>query len=167
VTDDDEWDLSPENAHPAARAVMAQSFFWDCVDEDSPLGNDTGADVLAFFREWRSENPGTSPIDFLTELLRGWEVADTDWDVTDPERVVELQRADRFGFEHRDDAIIGLAFAQLVLEGTIDTEVLRRALLALRRQATPAALDSWPGEYRDERRTRLQIMERALRDSQG
>src|SRR6186713_3291869 len=41
-TSDDDWELSPEVAHPNARRLMKAEYFWDICDDDSPFGNDTG-----------------------------------------------------------------------------------------------------------------------------
>jgi uncharacterized protein YfeS len=135
VPDEEEWALAPENAHPNARALMAEPFFWDCVDEDAPFGNDTAADVLVFFRDWRQANPTASPLAFLGELLGSWEIADEHWDVATPEEVAELLKMDEAGQTTRDDAALALALAQLALEGSVDAEVRQRALLAARRQS--------------------------------
>jgi uncharacterized protein YfeS len=162
--DDEEWELTPENAHPVARALMIEPFFWDCVDDDAPFGNDTGADVLVFFREWRQGNAAVSPLVFLGELLESWAIADEHWDAATPEQVAELVRMDQVGLATRDDAALALALAQLALEGSIDAEVRRRALLAARRQSMAPALALWHPDHQGRRRQRLDAMARALRD---
>jgi uncharacterized protein YfeS len=156
--DEEEWELSPENAHPKARAALAYEYLWDCTDENSPFGNDTGADTLAFFREWRRDHPRGNPLLFLSRLLRDWEATDDHWEATDPAEVGRLAEDDRFSFDARDDSVIALAFGQIVLEGRVDPEVKRRALVALTRQSLPAALEGWPGEYHAERQSRLAAM---------
>ena len=160
---DEDWELDPENAHPKARSVLTDEFFWDCTDEDSPFGNDTGADTLDFFREWRQDHPRGNPLRLLRQLLRDWEAADEHWGASDTTEVSRLIQEDRFSFETRDDAIIALAFGQLVLEGRVDAEVKNRALTALRRQGLPSALDRWPSQYQAERQSRLGTMEAILR----
>lgn len=161
--DDDEWELAPANAHPKARAALTDDYFWDCTDDNSPFGNDTGADVLAFFREWRPSHARGKPLRFLGQLLRDWEVNDDHWDVTDPAEVGRLVKQDKFSFQTRDEAIIALSFGQILLEGRVDPDVKHRALVALRRQGLPAAVERWPDEHRAERRRRLAAMEAALR----
>ena len=156
--DEEEWELAPENAHPKARAALADDYFWDCTDDNSPFGNDTGADTLAFFREWRRDHPRGKPLRFLSRLLRDWEATDDHWEVTDPAEVGRLAADDRFSFDARDDALIALAFGQVVLEGRVEPEVKVRALTALHRQSLPAALERWPDEYHAERRNRLAAM---------
>jgi uncharacterized protein YfeS len=158
MEEEEEWELAPENAHPKARAALTDDYFWDCVHDNSPFGNDTGADTLAFFREWRRGHPRGEPLRFLSRLLRGWEATDDHWEVTDPAEVARLAEGDRFSLDVRDEAIIALAFGQIVLEGRAEPEVKRRALTALHRQGLPAALERWPDEYRAERRGRVAAM---------
>jgi uncharacterized protein YfeS len=162
VMDDEEWELAPENAHPKAQAALTDEYFWDCTDDNSPFGNDTGADTLAFFREWRRDHPRGEPLRFLSGLMRDWEVTDDHWDATDPAEVARLVVSDRFSFVTRDDAIIALAFGQIVLAGRVDPEVKQRALTALHRQGLPAALERSPDEYRAKRRGRLAAMAAVL-----
>lgn len=138
---DDEWELSPQNSHPRAARLLADQFYWDPADDNSPFGNDTGADTLALFREWRKRNARSAPLDFLNELLGGWGVADGGWDAVGPARVRRLLEEDEYSLIVRDDAVIALAFGQLLLEGVIDGETRRRALSALRRQAQPAVVE--------------------------
>lgn len=162
MTEDAEWELTRENAHAAARAVLLDDFFWDCTDENSPFGNDTGADVLAFFHEWRAENPGVSGLEFLSGLLKGWEVADADWEVVDEAEVARLLETDAFSFTHRDESILALAFAQLALDGQMEAAVRERALGAVHRQTLTPALGQWAAEHRQERASRLESIRRAL-----
>jgi uncharacterized protein YfeS len=165
VADEGEWELTPESVHPAARALLADAFFWDCVDENSPFGNDTGADVLALFHGWRAEHQDASALAFLSGLLEGWEVTDAHWDVQDEGEVAHLLKEDAFSFTHRDDSIVALAFAQLALDGRVEAEVRERALAALHRQSLGPALDQWSREHRQERLLRLASMQRALREA--
>ena len=64
-----EWELSPENAHPIAKENLEEEFFWDICNDYSPLGNDTGADVLHHYRKWRKSNPSTNSNVFLKQIL--------------------------------------------------------------------------------------------------
>jgi uncharacterized protein YfeS len=159
--DEELWELSPENSHPTAARILTDEFYWDCVDEDSPFGNDNGADTLAFFREWREEHPMSDPVEFLNELLERWEATNDYWDVVEPAEVQKLLEEDEFGFSTRDDTVIAVAFGQLVLEGKIESEIKRRALLAIERQSLPAVSDGWR-EYAAERVERLKKMREAL-----
>ncbi|QOV88322.1 hypothetical protein [Humisphaera borealis] len=116
--------------------------FTDEVNEYGPLGNDTGADVLGHYRQWRES--GNRPGQFLPHLLQAWEIGDYDWDDQDANVIVEeMQRSQQAVFERltRDDAIIGLAFAQIVVDGAAQPKVLERALKAVQRQSEDRIID--------------------------
>lgn len=152
--DEELGELSPENSHPNAAAILTEEFYWDCGDDNSPFGNDTGADTLEHFREWREEHPAENPIEFLDQLL-------DEWDVTDAAEAQKLRKKDEFSFSLRDEAIIALAFGQLLLEGKVDAEPKRRALLAIERQSLPTIVKFWK-EFAEERTERLGKMKIVL-----
>jgi uncharacterized protein YfeS len=158
VSDDSQWELAPDHAHPKAQRALTSTFFWSCIDDNTPFGNDNGADTLSFYRDWRPTHASEATIHFVTALLKDWGVASTQWDVTAPEQIARLIVEDEFSFTHRDDVIIALAFGQIVLEGRVDADIKERALVALQRQATQLALDLWRENCHSERRRRLQLM---------
>ena len=145
VLDDGNDELSPEN-YPRAARVLAEDFYWDCTDEFSPFGNDDGADALALFRQWRAENPISHPLEFLDELLQSWEVDNCNWDVVDATEAVRLINEDEFSFRARDNCVIAVAFAQILFDEVIDSEIKRRVLLAINRQLLPKILNKLLGE---------------------
>jgi uncharacterized protein YfeS len=152
--------LSREDAHPRAREALPD-FFWDAADPCSPFGDDTGLDVLEALRDSREEELQGSPIELLDALLARWEVANEHWDTVDADAVQALGAEDEFSLLTRDEAILGLAFAQIFVEGRIDAEVRRRAMLALTRQALPALLHGW-GDRALQRAERLDRMRETL-----
>ena len=96
------------------------------------MGADTFADYLGF----RVEKPSGNVQQFISEHLVLFEIADTDWDLLDEARLqAALDADDGFSVLKRDDFIVGLAFAQLLIDGAVDAEIKQRALLALRRQS--------------------------------
>jgi|HubBroStandDraft_4_1064222.scaffolds.fasta_scaffold310958_2 uncharacterized protein YfeS len=133
-------DLSREDAHPRARAALTDAFFWDASDPSGPFGDETGLDVLEALRDLRVEDPRGSPLVMLSGLLARWEIADEGWDVVEAGEVQALGEADELGLVTRDQAIVALAFAQIIVDGKVDAEVRRRAILALARQGLPALL---------------------------
>ncbi|WP_437726638.1 hypothetical protein [Sorangium sp. So ce861] len=146
-------DLSPDDAHPRAVAALADPFFWSLTDETAPFGNETAHDTLTAFRDFRDEHPKGSPIELLDALLARWEVESAHWNAVDAAEVQALGEEDEYSLLTRDEAILALAFSQIVTEGRLDPEVRRRALLALARQALPALLSAFEGR----------ALERALR----
>lgn len=160
--DDDEefWELSPENSHPNAVAILTDEFYWNELDDNSPFGNDTGNDILKLFQKWREKHWMETPIAFLDQLLDKWEVSNDFWDVTDAAEVENLLAQDEFSFIERDEAIIALAFGQLLLAGKVDAELKRRALLAIERQSLPTIVKFW--EDAEERTETLRKMKSVL-----
>ncbi len=156
--------LDPVMAHPVARSLMTDAWMWSIGDEASPLGSDTGADTLADFRDWRKDHPNGNPIHFLNALLRGWGVREMEWDLVEPLALAALLRRRHFEVLTRDDAVIALAFAQLVDEGTVCATVRERALWALQRQAAPnvIAFRGWVDP--NERAARVRRMMEVLED---
>lgn len=159
--DDEElWELSPENSHPNAVAILTDDFYWDEIDDNSPFGNDTGNDTLKHFQEWREKNWTETPIAFLDQLLGNWEVTNDFWEVTDASEAQKLLEQDEFSFIERDEVIIALAFGQLLLAGKVDAESKRRALLAIERQSLPIITKYWNSA--EERTERLGKMKSVL-----
>ena len=150
-------DLSPEHSHFRARAALTDAFFWDAADDTSPFGTETGRDVLEALRDFRDEHPKDSPIKLLDELLARWEVKNDHWDAVEADEVQEIGEDDEYSLLTRDETVIALAFAQIIVEGQMDPEVRRRAVFALKRQSLPALLHGW-GERRILRAERVERM---------
>lgn len=159
---DDAWELTPANAHPTARLLLQEPFFWDICDEGSPLGSDTGDDTLRAFRVWLDAHAGEDVEDFLIELLAGWGVDIAQCGETDPEVLARVLPGHEFDILTYDDTVIGLAFGQLVLTGEVEDGIREDALAAIRRQAFPAVMKfrGWVDE--PERLNRLEAMRRVL-----
>ena len=161
--DEDLWELSPETAHPQAAQSLTDEFFWDCTDENAPFGNDTGADTLAFFQVWRAEHPRSNPCEFLGEILReAFEVSDDDWNVVEPEQVRKLLDESEYDVFVRDDTVIAVAFGQVVLDGRVDAEIKRRAMLALQRQSLSVVIERRGWVSPQERIERVRRMREVL-----
>src|SRR5215831_562642 len=104
----DIWEVTPETAHPRARQLLPDSIVWDYGDEDSPLGNDTGADTFAGYLAFRAAQPTAPAQQFICSQLASSEIADADWDLLDPARLqTALHADDGFTLLTRDDFIIG------------------------------------------------------------
>lgn len=160
------WDVTPQTAHPRARQLIGQSVIWDYGDEDSPLGNDTGADTFAAYLSFRGTQPAGVVDDFVHKQLASSCFPEVEWDLIDADRLDDWLKGNRgLQLVRRDDFIVALAFAQLLLDGAIDPDVQRRAIMALRRQATDAVLLFRGGGGEDARRKQLaeyrQILESA------
>ena len=157
------WDVTPETAHPRARQLLGQSIIWDYGDEDSPLGNDTAADTFAAYLSFRAARAVGGVQDFIRDQLESRGIPDAGWDLLDVARLEESLNADSgFGILRRDDFIVGLAFAPLLLEGALDPYIRQRAIMALRRRATDAMLSFRGGGGEDARKKQLADFQRIL-----
>jgi uncharacterized protein YfeS len=157
------WDITPETAHPRARQLLDQSVVWDYGDEDSPLGNDTGADTFAAYLSFRAAQPTSEVNDFVHAQLEAHGFPEVEWDLTDADHLRELLTGNAgLLFIRRDDFIIGLAFAQFVLDGTLDPTIRRRAIAALRRQETDVVLSFRGGGEEVARKKQLAEFRRIL-----
>jgi uncharacterized protein YfeS len=154
-------DLARDEAHPRAREALTDAFFWDASDPTGPFGGDTAREVLEEFRAFRADEPRGALLELLGELLERWEIADTGWEVVDEPAVLAMGAEDELGLLVRDEAIIALAFAQIVDEGRIHPEIRRRAFLALARQALPALLHGF-GDAMRTREKRVARMREVL-----
>jgi uncharacterized protein YfeS len=77
-------------------------------------------------------------------LLEAWEIGDYDWDDVDVNVIVEeMERSQQACFQRltRDDAIIGLAFAQIIVDGAAQAKILERALKAVQRQSLDRVIE--------------------------
>ena len=105
--------------HPDAPSLLNDPRLWDITNELSPHGNDTGADVLELYRQWRKHNRAMSAEVFLSDLLLTWKVTMP----PDPTNAYSVQT-------YRQ-AVIGLAFAQLKLHASCEPQIAAFALTAL------------------------------------
>jgi uncharacterized protein YfeS len=128
--------------HPDARAILDDPFFWSSGDEFSPNGNDTGADVLGMYRDWRKVRGDRSATEFFTGLLSRWGIS------LPPESPTSQ--------EVYDEACIALAFAEFKLRAACEPQIamLAKAAVARQRSRAEAATD-WP-----HREKRLQALNR-------
>lgn len=139
-----DWD----DFHPRAREILDDPFYWDCTNDFSPNGNDTGADLLENYRDWLKKHRGGQPLRFLERLAKQW----SDADLGDMEA------------DTRDEACVGLAFADLKLRGMCDPDSKQFALEAIERQRDQAKADAtWA--HRDERLKALELLESKLRQA--
>ena len=133
----------PETAHTRARELMAESLFWDCVDEAAPFGSDEGSEAYYEWRTWREENPGAPLVQCFNWILDGQlnaynealaSEAQVEVDATNPD---ESFLADHYDIFTLDTTIIATGLAQLMDEGTIDTDAKPFMNIAIKRQRHP------------------------------
>jgi uncharacterized protein YfeS len=152
----------PKNASAISLALMKEDWFWNSLDENSPFGNDQGADASSAFRSWRSAHPAGNPVDFARELLEGWGTGFDKWNQAKANLVLPIPNEAFFTVRMGDEALIAIAFAQLVDEGYISPELHGFALKAIHNEKLPNMNNFM---VKGEREDRLRKMESVLEKS--
>jgi uncharacterized protein YfeS len=143
----------PETAHPRARALMTEAFFWDCTDEEAPFGSDEGHDAYYEFRDWRQRNRKKNLTACLWWIMEGklkkynedlCSDEAIERDLEDPD---EAFLADSYDMFTLDATVIATALGQLLDEGRIDVEAKPYVRVAVKRQLHPKVVTS--GHRRD------------------
>jgi len=154
-----------DKAHPNAKRLMNEEFYWSSIEESAPFGNDDGADTYASFADWRRDHKGGILTTFLEQQINYWGYPEFDLKETNLEKLVpylkESDMASRY-MSGIDAAIVAIAFGQLYLEGKIDKGFNELAQIAIKRQLIPKLLQLWGNDYMVTRQSQLQIMLRAL-----
>ncbi len=89
TTQMDEYELTPENAHPKAKKLLKESFYWSPIDPTGPFGSDEGSDAFYGFRAWRLANKSTSPLNYLDKLISSWDFPKFDLKELDTSKIKE------------------------------------------------------------------------------
>ncbi len=129
----DNFVLTPEKAHPKAKQIMTEEFYWSPIEESGPFGSDDGSDAFYSFRQWRVNNKTVSPTVYLKELNEEW------------------------GYQS-DEATIAIGFGQFVLEGRIDEDIKALTKEVLSKQLKPSLIEKWQGDYQNTRTEQLTKM---------
>ena len=150
-----------EKAHPNAKLLMNEDFYFSRVDEAAPFGNPDGANAYAGFQDWRQKHKQDLPIDFLTRQIDHLGYPAFDINETDFLKLQPYLHQHEFGsrfISGTDAVIVAIAFGQLYLEGTIDKSLKETAKTAIRRQLIPQFLIFWGDPDRTERMLKLTKM---------
>lgn len=78
---------SLKTAHPHAQALMKEDFYWSPIEETGPFGSDDGWEAAQGFRQWRVSNKSVSPVNYLKELIAGWNYPYFDWREMDTTKI--------------------------------------------------------------------------------
>ena len=159
-----EIDYNPdyENAHPKAKELMNEDFFYSSTNETAPFGSDDAADTYAGFAEWRVANKFANPKVFLIQHIEDWGYPDFDLATTDFEKLKSYLQTSEMHIYYLtsiDQSILAIAFGQLYIEGKIDDEMLLIAKYSLERQLNSQILKTWPSDYQEERKLKLTKMD--------
>lgn len=141
----DDWEklgIDWDDFHEKAREIVPAPFQWSVTDEFAPNGNDTGADTLELFKDWNRKNKSKSPTEFLSKLLRDWEV-----DINNP-------HVNEYSSQTYFQATVGLAFASAKIRGECEAELKSIAISAIEKYLSEIANESaW--EYKSECESKL------------
>jgi uncharacterized protein YfeS len=146
-----------DNAHPVAKKLMTDSFFFSPIEETAPFGSDDGSDTYASFQDWRKTHSNESIITFLKEHIDYWGYPKFDIEETDLEKLKPYLKQDEMNIQYMkgiDQAIVASAFGQLYLEGKIDEDIKKLAIISINRELLPGILKLW-GNYENTRKENL------------
>ena len=156
-------DYSPtiEKAHPTAKRLMNEEFYWSPIEETAPFGSDDGADTYAGFADWRQTHKTENPTEFLTEQIGYWGYPTFDINETNIDKLKPYLKQSELGSRYMsgiDAAIVAIAFGQLYLEGKVDKDFKATAITSIKRQLIPEMLNLWGDTYKSTRETQLKKM---------
>ena len=148
------WELDPKFAHPRARKMFKEAFFWDAIDDHAPWGSDEGADALAFFGQAHSQNDPPDPLAFVREYVG------ENWSEQRPSDNLEHAQIETFSAAHL--AVIAIVLGMYLIHGYVPLDLKALGLEAIDRELQPNCLQQF-GEP-EERASKLLICrERLLR----
>lgn len=178
------FEFSLKMAHPNAKALMKEDFFWSPIEEWAPFGSDDGSDAAYGYHRWRETHPAGTSMPYLKELIAGFGYPPIAWDQLDTTKIKNYMATDakmdpavleqqiqfmkKYNAEHPgpngkqpseeelrktaqttakgmgveylagiDQAIVGTAFAQFVLEGEVDPQLKYFVMITLQRELLP------------------------------
>lgn len=155
------WILSPKTAHPLAAKLMTDSWFWEPADDWSPFGNDDGSDAFYIFKDWRKDNPDAEPATLLDVLEKKWAMSFSHKNMLSENELEAYEKTNQY-YRNIDMAIIGTAFGQLVLEGTVSKQLKEYGIKAIQRTILPIGIKDVEEENKIEFQKRLSIMYKIL-----
>jgi uncharacterized protein YfeS len=154
-----------QEAHPIARRLMDEDFYYSPIEESGPFGSDDGADTMAGFTDWRAAHPTDDPLIYLQQQLDEWGYPPFDLQEDDPIVIRDYLEAGKLNISYlvgMDAAIVALAFGQLYLEGRVEASLRTLAIISLSRQLQPELLQLWDESYQLRRKEQLEKMKSVL-----
>jgi uncharacterized protein YfeS len=169
--DEERYGVEKHLAHPRARELVPEEFFWDCTDALAPFGSDEGDTALAEFRAWRRDQPRTPIIECLKWTIES--VGETELSEYSDAILSESLVAQQIRDENYDDqqliftvdvSVLATGFGQLLDEGRIDASAKPIVARAIARQIIWArSKPSW--EFSKEYIEKLHVLERVLKNA--
>lgn len=125
----DDWELERKNAHPKAVALLGSDFYWDFVNDEAPLGNDIGAEVLIEYSKAFAEDNKLDDFEFLQSCFAKMQ--------EEKEKISDITEAVKKRFnEEASQTVLGLCFASFILKGSIHPQIKTIALQSIENHYT-------------------------------
>jgi uncharacterized protein YfeS len=80
-------DLLYDMAHPNARALLKDGFFWNRDELTAPFGNPGSALAVSTFRKWRDTSKTVSLVTFTEHTYTASRYPPFNWHETDPDKI--------------------------------------------------------------------------------
>ncbi len=127
--DDPEFGPHPLTTHPVFNEHFSDELYQDPSAEESPFGNDDGADTLNDLQEELQANPTADLLGFPERIVtRSWEMQ-----YHAPDGVDEVEYWSIGGPGATDQAIVATVFGAVKVTGKVSAELKALGLQALRR----------------------------------
>lgn len=152
------WIFNEKEISAAARQQLGDSFYFDEVNEFAPIGNDAGNDVLYGYHNWRQANPNENIMTYARVLQQESGLPFPDLNVTEMSKV-DYQE---IGYVQAEQQIIGLCYAQIILEGKLEPGLKKIGLRSLQRQWSKEFLTLIPEELHAEWLHALDLEQKGL-----
>ena len=134
--DDEETGLSRETSHPNFTEHFSEEFYYDCVDDESPFGNDNGADTLYELEDLFKSGDYEGKILGLPKKIVSvvWDFHYLEPDNFSKKKLADLIEEDEFSLIATDQVIIAVALGEIKITGKIEPKLKELALKAMKRQ---------------------------------
>ena len=134
--DDEETGLSRETSHPNFTEHFSEEFYYDCVDDESPFGNDNGADTLYELEDLFKSGDYEGKILGLPKKIVSviWDFDYLEPDNFSKKKLADLIEEDEFSLIATDQVIIAVALGEIKITGKIEPKLKELALKAMKRQ---------------------------------
>ena len=147
--------------HPRAKEILANEIFWNSTDEYTPVGNDTGADVLGLYRQWRVDNPASDRSQFFANILSQWELVPLHGIPTND--LAERLNQSHYEILTWDDTVIAWAVSQIACDGNLDARIAELADIAIKRQSQDSVISFRGWTSATERLSVLNVVRETLK----
>jgi len=169
--ENEKYGIDIDYAHPKAKDLIPEEFFWSCIDELAPFGSDEGDTALAEFRSWRQANPAVPTLQCLVWTITSvgeMEFIDYNDQLVNKEKILSQLQDKEFDDQQYiytlDISVIATGFGQLVDEGIIEPPNKEIIQIAIDRQILWAELSpEWP--HAQEYIGNLRVLDRALKEA--